>query len=150
MTPEQEAAIAQFFVAVAKLEELEVIRSSRHLGDIGEFLCTSTFGTLLVPQLRQPGHDGLEGEKRIQVKFNNSPTGNNINVGRPSDYELLVVVIGPRSKLREPNHAANEFRLYRFSSEEVHLWQASGGGYYCAKARLAACKSKHSLLSNVT
>jgi hypothetical protein len=85
MSPQQEAAISAFFDAVAVLEDLNVIRSSRFLGDIGEFLCSSAFGTALVPHLRQPGHDGLHGEERVQIKFNNSTKGNNIAVGNPDN-----------------------------------------------------------------
>lgn len=94
MTPEQESAIARFFEAVERLEELDVIRSSRFLGDIGEFLCADTFGTVLADELRLPGYDGTHEGKRVQVKFNNSPTGNNINVGDPDKYEELVVILG--------------------------------------------------------
>lgn len=145
MTPEQESAILAFFESVACLEKLEVIRSSRFLGDIGEFMCSETFGTELSPQLRQRGHDGMSGEDRVQVKFNNSTKGNNINVGNPEDYEVLVVVIGPNSKLREKDHGPSQFRLYRYTNTEVLAWKSQGGDFYCAKSRLKACKSKHVL-----
>ena len=145
MTPEQEAAIAEFFEAVDSLERLAVIRSSRFLGDIGEFLCSDVFGTTLVAGLRQPGHDGVHEDKRVQIKFNNSPTGNNINVGNPDKYEELVVVIGPRSKLREVGHEPGEFRFYRFSGGEVHPWKTSKNNFYCAKERISNCASKHIL-----
>lgn len=83
MTSDQESALAAFFEAVDRLEKVGIIRSSRFLGDIGEFLCADAFGTVLAEQLRLPGHDGVHDEKRVQIKFNNSPTGNNINVGNP-------------------------------------------------------------------
>lgn len=146
MTLDQESAIAAFFEAVSHLEELEVIRSSRFLGDIGEFLCSRAFEAQLVPQLRQPGHDGVIGTDRVQIKFNNSTKGNNIDVGDPKDYELLVIVIGPRSKLREADHGPSEFRLYRFTNTEVPKWQAPSGSFYCAKKRLVSCQSKHKLM----
>lgn len=149
MTPEQESAIAAFFESVARLEELEIIRSSRFLGDIGEFMCSKAFGTELSPQLRQRGHDGMSGKDRVQIKFNNSTKGNNINVGNPAEYEILVVVIGPNSKLREKDHGPSEFRLYRYSRAEVLKWGSDSGNFYCAKARLAACKSKHDITRSV-
>ena len=145
MTPDQEFAIAQFFQAVERLEGLGVIRSSRVLGDIGEFLCADTLGTVLVDELRLPGHDGTHEGKRVQVKFSNSPTGNNINVGHPNTYEELVVVLGPKSKLREVGHAPGEFRFYRFSSEEVKLWRTQKESFYCAKERIRNCKSKRTI-----
>jgi len=147
MTPEQEFAISNFFVAVDRLEQLDVIRSSRFLGDIGEFLCQAAFGIELASQLRQTGHDGMDGDERVQIKFNNSTAGNNINVGKPASYDALIVVIGPQSKLREPNHKANEFRLYRFASSEVELWKSTKNNYYCAKEKLIACGAKHSLIT---
>jgi len=149
MTEEQESAIAAFFESVARLEELQIIRSSRFLGDIGEFLCSKAFGTDLSPQLRQRGHDGMSGEDRVQIKFNNSTKGNNINVGNPKDYELLVVVIGPNSKLREEDHGPSDFRLYRYTKTEVLSWVGQSGNFYCAKARLAACLSKHNITRSV-
>lgn len=145
MKPDQESAIAAFFEAVDKLEEVGVIRSSRFLGDIGEFLCADTFGISLVSGLREPGHDGFHKDLRVQVKFNNSPTGNNINVGNPEQYDELVVVIGARSKLREIEHQPGEFRFYRFTSDNVRPWRTARGSFYCAKERLANCLSKRVL-----
>jgi hypothetical protein len=149
MTPEQKRAITSFFKAVERLEDCGVIRSSRYLGDIGEFLCNSAFGTILANQLRQTGHDGMEGSSRVQIKFNNSTAGNNINVGNPNDYDVLVVVIGSRSKLREADHSQNEFRLYRYAADEVKTWKTKSNNYYCAKEKLASCAEKSSLESNV-
>jgi len=149
MTPAQESAIAAFFESVAKLEELKIIRSSRFLGDIGEFMCSEAYGTELAPQLRQRGHDGMNGKDRVQIKFNNSIKGNNINVGDPKDYDLLVVVIGPRSKLREQDHGSTEFRLYRYTKAEVLTWKLDSGNFYCAKGRLEACKSKHNITRSI-
>lgn len=143
MTLDQESAIAQFFIAVDRLEQLGVIRSSRFLGDIGEFLCSDTFGTVLVDELRLPGHDGIHNGKRVQVKFNNSPTCNNINVGNPDKYEELVVVLGPKSRLREAEHRDGEFQFYRFSNEEVRPWRTKKDRYYCAKERIRNCTNKH-------
>ncbi|UMY49291.1 DUF6998 domain-containing protein [Pseudomonas azotoformans] len=147
MTLDQESALAAFFKAVDRLEEVGVIRSSRFLGDIGEFLCADAFGTVLVEELRQPGHDGVHDEKRVQIKFNNSPTGNNINLGNPEKYDEVVVVIGPRSKLRESEHQPGEFRFYRFSSSEVRPWRTGNNNFYCAKERIVNCTNKHVIRS---
>lgn len=149
MRLDQESAIAAFFDAVDKLERSGVIRSSRFLGDIGEFLCADTFGTSLVAGLRESGHDGFHEDRRVQVKFNNSPAGNNINVGNPELYEELVVVIGPRSKLRERDHLQDEFRFYRFTSDDVRPWKTGKGSFYCAKERLSSCLSKQILKTSL-
>lgn len=142
MNSAQKSAIAAFFESVSKLEAVGVIRSSRFLGDIGEFLAKEGFGVTLVNQLRQTGHDGTDKDGKVQIKFNNSTEGNNINVGNRKDYETLIVVIGPRSKLREEGHGPNEFRLYRYAKRDVESWKGKAGGYYCAKERLANCSTK--------
>lgn len=143
MTPVQAAAIGSFFKAVAELEACGVFRSSRYLGDIGEFICQAAFPEIkLVAQLRQRGHDAFHGEDRVQIKFNNSTEGNNINVGNPGNYEVLIVVLGPRSKLREAGHREGEFRLYWYTSAEVQAWARESGNFYCARERLASCGSK--------
>ena len=148
MTPDQQSAITEFFDSVSKLETAGIIRSSRYLGDIGEFLAKKSFGVTLASQLRQVGHDGTDQDGRVQIKFNNSTEGNNINVGNPKDYETLIVVIGPRSKLREENHGSNEFRVYRYSKKDVEAWKSQSGGYYCAKERLATCATKKTLTTH--
>ena len=150
MTPDQRIAITDFFQAVARLEELEVIRSSRFLGDIGEFLCKEGFGVILSDQLRQTGHDGNDDSGRVQIKFNNSIKGTNIDVGDPNKYETLMVVIGPSSKLKEKNHGAHEFKLYRYTKDEVLSWKSKGNKYYCAKTRLIKCIAKASLTTGAT
>ena len=85
------------------------------------------------------------GNDRVQIKFNNSTKGNNIDVGDPLNYEVLIVVVGPRSKLREVGHTSNEFRLYRYTNEEVQHWKSKGGKHYCAKGRISKCLAKSSL-----
>ena len=150
MTEEQLNAITDFFEIATRLQELEVIRSSRYLGDIGEFLCKEHFGINLEESLRSEGHDATDDNSRIQIKFSNSEKGNNINVGNPEQYERLIVVIGPNSKLREGEHANNEFKLYSFPSSKVKTWISTSGNYYCAKTRLAECADKSSLTRSCT
>ena len=47
MTEDQRIALQEFFSAVDRLKELNVIRSNKYLGDIAEFLCVSRFGITL-------------------------------------------------------------------------------------------------------
>ncbi|MHB9955740.1 DUF6998 domain-containing protein [Vibrio campbellii] len=145
MTDDQLKAITEFFDIATKLEELEVIRSSRYLGDIGEFLCKEKFDIDLEEGLRSEGHDATDENGRIQIKFSNSVKGNNINVGVPTKYERLIIVVGPNSKLKESDHSANEFRLYSFPSSVVKTWKSPSGNYYCAKTKLKKCTDKSSL-----
>lgn len=145
MTEEQLNAITDFFDIASQLQELNIIRSSRYLGDIGEFLCKEKFDLKLEDDLRAEGHDAIDEGGRIQIKFNNSEKGNNVNVGDPYKYERLIVVIGPSSKLREEGHSHNEFRLYSFESSIVKKWKSTSGKYYCAKTKLTECSNKSSL-----
>jgi len=145
MTDDQLKAITDFFDIATRLEELEVIRSSRYLGDIGEFLCKEKFDIDLEEGLRSEGHDATDENGRIQIKFNNSTKGNNINVGNPTKYERLIIVVGPNSKLKEAEHLANEFRLYSFPSSTVKTWLSPSRNYYCAKTKLRECSDKSSL-----
>ncbi|MBF0387987.1 MAG: hypothetical protein HQL20_09075 [Candidatus Omnitrophica bacterium] len=139
---DQDRAIISFFQAVAELQKTGVSRSSRYLGDIGEFLCSQAFaGFELTPHLREPGHDAVLGDKTVQVKFHNSPTRNNIDVGNPEKYDLLFVVIGPESRLKEASHLPIEFRIYTYSRKKILSWVREGKTYYCAKGTLKAADS---------
>lgn len=142
MTNEQLKAITEFFDIATKLEELKIVRSSRYLGDIGEFLCKEEFDINLEEGLRAEGHDATDENGRVQIKFSNSVKSNNINVGLPTKYERLIIVIGPNSKLKESEHLTNEFRLYNFPSSVVKEWESPSGNYYCAKAKLINCSDK--------
>ena len=117
MTEKQVDAIGEFFAAADKLKEFGIIRSDRYLGDIAEFICASSFGMVMAASGREPGHDGLIQDKRIQVKFHGG-TSNTVDCGNPDNYDELIVVLGPRSKLR-PVGAASTFLIYRISSDLV-------------------------------
>lgn len=144
MTDDQRSALREFFKSTEKLKELGIIRSSRYLGDIGEFICKEEFDVVLEDDLRAEGHDARDGDgHRVQVKFSNSKKSNNINVGNPNKYDKLIVIIGFNSKLKETDHNdASEFRAYFFESSEVKQWVTEKESYYCAKEKLKSCQKK--------
>ena len=100
MNDTEKELLRNFFGFTANLIEAGIVRSDKVLGDIAEWLCVKNFDLVLCQSGRHPGFDGHIGSRRVQVKMHNSPEGNNLSVGKPSAYDELIVVIGPRSKLR--------------------------------------------------
>lgn len=102
MTVAQTSAIGDFFSAVDRLKSLGVIRSDKYLGDIAEFIAASQFGMAIVSSGREPGHDGhIEGRK-VRVKYNGG-TSITIDCGNPDSYDELIVILGPKSVMRQPD-----------------------------------------------
>ena len=66
---------------------------------------------------------------------------------QPEKYDNLVVVLWPKSKLREADDRPEGFRFYRFASEEVSPWRMPKGNY-CAKGRIRKCTRKHTVWSS--
>lgn len=129
------SSISEFYDAVAKLRKVGVIRSDKYLGDLAEYICKHFYEVELAVSGRQIGYDGLDKEGKVQVKYHGSSTRTNIYLVNPSQYDNLLVVLGPGSLLRTTAHAA-EFLIYRMSSatarkpsesrhRNVLLWQAA-------------------------
>jgi len=137
MTDSERQLIREFFTCAAKLLDAEIVRSDTLLGDIGEWLCVKKYGLILADSGRNPGFDGHIDGKKAQVKVHNSPKGNNLSVGNPEKYDELIVIIGPRSKLRNENFN-NSFHVYRFTANEVKILMRRESGHYCAKGVLRA------------
>lgn len=136
MNDKERDLLRNFFGFTANLIEAGIVRSDKVLGDIAEWLCVKNFDLVLCQSGRHPGFDGHIGSKKVQVKMHNSPEGNNLSVGNPSAYDELIVIIGPRSKLRI-NDAENCFLAYCFSSEDVTSLMKRSSGFYCAKTVLS-------------
>ena len=137
MNNSEKELIRQYFSCVAHLQDKNIVRSDKILGDLGEWICVKKYGLILEESGRHPGFDGkIDGDK-VQVKVHNSPKGTNLSVGNPEKYDLLIVLIGPRSRLRI-EEADDSFHVYRFTSNEVTELMARNSGYYCAKGILKA------------
>jgi len=139
MDATEKKIIRGYFKAVEKLQDKNIIRSDKVLGDLGEWICVDKFGLVLEESGRHPGYDGKINGEKVQVKVHNSPEGTNLSVGNPEKYNQLIVLIGPRSKLRIEERD-DSFHVYRFSSAEVENTMSRSSGYYCAKGVL---KSKN-------
>ena len=118
MEASEKQLIREYFESVAKLQDANIVRSAKVLGDLGEWICVRKYGLVLESSGRHPGYDGKINNEKVQVKVHNSPEGTNLSVGNPEKYDHLIVLIGPRSKLRIGNVEAS-FHSYRFTSAEV-------------------------------
>jgi len=146
MGNEEKLAIHNFFKSVEKLQELGVIRSSKYLGDIGEFLASKKLGLTLVKSQRQKDFDALTNDQKYQIKFHNAKEGTNIKVGSPTKYDYLIIVIGPQSRIREDDHNEDEFRIYIFKKNEIMEWiDKNKKEIYVAKGKLQNCPNKYQI-----
>lgn len=134
MNERQLLAIQNFAACVSELRAAEVIRSHRYLGDIAEFLCAAVCGIDLSKNLREVGHDGLRGNVKVQIKYNGGEK-RNVDLGDPSSYEEIYIVLGKASYLRTTSHK-EDFLVYRLSSEEVHIMRTKSGRYSCGRGQL--------------
>jgi hypothetical protein len=130
----EKLAIKGFFDQVQKLKDLKIIRHDTYLGDIGEFISAYFYDIELAESGREPGHDGMDNDGRVQVKYHGSITRTNVNLGKPDEYENLLVVLGPNSLLRSHIYE-DDFLVYRFTSDEVkaHL-NVGSGSYSCGQS----------------
>jgi hypothetical protein len=117
MTPAETKAVRQFFDAVEKLKKLGVVRSDKYLGDIAEFICSTRFKVVLATSGREPGHDGLIGKKKVQIKFHGGKR-TTIDCGNPAEYDELIIILGPKSVLRATGEKS-DFVAYRIPSDHV-------------------------------
>lgn len=135
MCPKEAELIQEYFTCTSKLLEAKIVRSDKILGDIGEWLCVHKYNLILENSGRHPGYDGKIENSRVQVKVHNSPEGTNLSVGNPEKYDELIVILGPRSRLRVSDIDAT-FHAYRFSSVDVKCLMKRDNGYYCAMKTL--------------
>ena len=135
MNSSEKKLIQEFFASTFKLLDAGIVRSDKILGDLGEWICTKQYDLKLASSGRNPGFDGYIGKKKVQVKVHNSPKGTNMSAGNPAKYDELIVLIGPRSKLRIGS-VSDSFHVYRFTAKEVNEKMKRDSGHYCAKGIL--------------
>ena len=136
MTDIKKQAIDNYFIAIEILKSEGVIRSDSVFGDIGEYLCTLVFtGLALVKDKTNEGYDAEDGEKKIQIKFSNSKDTKNIDLGEPSKYDSLIVVLGKQSAHRNKDDTNHEYLFYRYTSEEVIENFKVNSGYKLSKTK---------------
>ncbi len=133
MEDKRKKAIQKFFQAVKDLKSLDIIRSDTYLGDIGEYISKYFYDIELAKSNREPGYDGHDSEGRVQVKYHGSSIGTNINLGIPTEYDNVLIVLGPNSLLRSSDYK-EDFLVYRINSEQVKTYtKAKNNSYSCGK-----------------
>lgn len=126
-------AISAFFDSVNELRKLGVIRSDKYLGDLAEYICAHFYEIELASSGRQAGHDGVDCDGYVQVKYHGSCTRTNIDLGDPDMYDYVLVVLGKTSLLRS-NMYTGDFLVYRMSSNSVRQYRNEAKGTYsCGK-----------------
>ncbi|MFT8362927.1 MAG: hypothetical protein ABF608_07060 [Sporolactobacillus sp.] len=140
---EAKHALNAFFDSAEKLKSLGIIRSSRFLGDIGEYIAASAYGITLQKNLREEGFDGTKDGKRYQIKYANGST-KNLNAGNPEEYDYLLVVIGDGSVLSK-KVSPREYQIYEFDAEFVKNQKKNSGKYYICGKHIEDSKLKYSI-----
>lgn len=130
MNERQQRALLRFNNSIDELKAAGVIRSDRYLGDIAEFLCADAYGIDLATNQRQSGHDGFRQDLKVQIKYGGGKK-TNMDLGDPSTYDEVYVVLGKDSVVRKHVHPA-DFLIYRFTADEVrNIGTTAGARYSC-------------------
>ena len=58
MDDTEKKLIREYFASVAKLQDKQIVRSDKVLGDLGEWVCVKHYGLVLERSGRHPGYDG--------------------------------------------------------------------------------------------
>lgn len=134
MNEKQQRALLSFNNSIEELKAAGVIRSDRYLGDIAEFLCADAYGIDLATNQRQAGHDGLRQDLKVQIKYGGGKK-TNMDLGNPSAYDEVYVVLGKDSVVRKYAHPA-DFLVYRLTADEVrNIGTTPGGKYSCGASQ---------------
>lgn len=131
-------ALNKYYEALFELEQLGIIRSKNITGDIGEFLALRCYpGLHLVERQNNPDFDAVDVDgTKFQIKYSDSSKTENIDIGDPSKYDKLIVILGPNSKHKQDN--SDSFSAYLFSKEELknNLSKTDQGKYTLTKGKL--------------
>ncbi|EHC04307.1 hypothetical protein Sbal625DRAFT_3896 [Shewanella baltica OS625] len=134
MNERQQHALLRFNRSIQELKSAGVIRSDRYLGDIAEFLCADAYGIDLATNQRQAGHDGVRQNLKVQIKYGGGKK-TNMDLGDPSMYDEVYVVLGKDSEVRKHVHSA-DFLVYCLTKEDVKkIGTTPGGRYSCGASQ---------------
>lgn len=147
LPPAERQLLRDYYAVCARLREAKIVRSGNVSGDIGEWLVVQAYGLELEDSCRNRGFEGFiehQGTRyRTQVKVHNASDGWNLNVGNPDLYDVLLVLVGPNSFLRDPlvtEGGRHAFHVYIFDPSTIRrtMNSAPKGTYSCAKKVLHA------------
>jgi hypothetical protein len=125
MTDDQKKATREFFEASKKLSELGIIRSSKYLGDISEFLCSHFCGITLNQSGRETGYDGVDlNGIKVEIKYHGGQSGTNIVMSKyekNQKFQDLIVVLGIDSQIRPNDSLPETYLIYRIPNYKYGL-----------------------------
>ncbi len=117
---ETKNVLKNYFSATDDLMDKGIIRSSKYIADIAEYLCQEIYGITLCENQRKPGYDGVDkGNKKYQIKMNNSKKRTNQYIGNPQKYDFLLLMITSNSKLFIPSIEDTFISVYRINSKNL-------------------------------
>jgi hypothetical protein len=112
--------IKKFFDITKKLSENRIIRSSKYLGDIGEYLAADIYQIDLDGNQKNRDFDGIDKEgKKCQIKINNSKKSTNKEIGNPEYYDYLVLLVTKDSYLYDNKYSDYFICVYRIESKRL-------------------------------
>lgn len=131
LSVEEKEAINSFFEAVDKLKSLNIVRSNRFLGDLGEFFATKAISIQLNTNKRQKGFDAILDNKKYEIKYANG-TKTNISLGNPNEYDFVILVIGRDSVIFNSSINAN-YAIYKLTNTDALKYSTEKGVYSFGK-----------------
>jgi hypothetical protein len=118
--------------AKRRLRELDVTRSERLVGEMGEWLAESIFGGRRAESSSQKSYDIINNDRKVQVKTHAKGDGNNARWtefkyqrGEFNDFIIIVMTNGYR--LKEVYHIPEEIvfeRINEAKKQRVVDWDA--------------------------
>ena len=90
---------------------------------------------MLVQKKNNEGYDATDGDKKIQIKFSNSKDTKNVDLGVPSKYDELIVVLGLQSAHRNKDDLNHEYLFYRYTREDIEQHFRVDSGYKLSKTK---------------
>lgn len=134
LTTDEKQALQNFFDAVDQLKALDIIQSTRFLGDLGEFIATKAFPNLVLnSNKREKDYDAVdEHNNKYQIKYADGAK-TNIGLGNPHKYDYVILIIGKNSVIFNEEIQA-DYAIYKLSSAEALKHKTPSGTYSFGKS----------------
>lgn len=113
-------SLKEFFQAVSKLSNNEIIRSSKYSADIAEYICSKYYNLKLCDNQREVDYDATDvNNNKIQIKINNSRKKTNQDIGNKHGYDYLFLLITSDSLLFNKKYETAFITLYKIQSSKI-------------------------------
>jgi hypothetical protein len=113
-------SIRMFFETVERLKDEEIIRSTKYLGDIAEYICQELYALTLSSSQREIGFDASDIDgNTYQIKINNSSEKTNQDIGDISVYNNLLLIVTSNSLLFDSTYPNAFMLIYNIPSNTL-------------------------------